>query len=104
MTRAARYVLAAAALLVLSGCSTMNNILGETDNTVLPGQREDAIPGRPSFPEKRDVAVGTPGTAGGGAAASSTSGTAAPSETYCAPEDPDCKPPATTGDTFSDPQ
>ncbi|MCA3574034.1 MAG: hypothetical protein IOC86_08965, partial [Aestuariivirga sp.] len=45
-----RVLLAAAALVMLSGCSTMNNLLGETDNTVLQGQREEAMPGRPSFP------------------------------------------------------
>ena len=94
-----RVLLATAALVMLSGCSTMNNLLGETDNTVLQGQREEAIPGRPSFPEKRDVAVAGPGTSG-----TAASSGAATDETYCAPEDPDCKPPATSGDTFSDPQ
>jgi hypothetical protein len=99
----ARILLAVTALVMLSGCSTMNNLLGETDNTVLPGQREDAIPGRPSFPEKRDVA-GAGSGASGTAASTGTSSGAATDETYCAPEDPDCKPPATSGDTFSDPQ
>lgn len=98
-----RVLLAATALVMLSGCSTMNNLLGETNNTVLPGQREDAIPGRPSFPEKRDVAVGGPGSSGTAASASTSSG-AVTDESYCAPEDPECRPPATTGDTFSDPQ
>jgi hypothetical protein len=93
MTLAGRVLFAAAAVVMLSGCSSVNNLLGQTDNTVLPGQREDAIPGRPSFPEKKDVAVGSSGTTGSG-----TSGT------YCAPDDPACKPPATSGDTFKDPQ
>ncbi len=80
---------------LLSGCGTLNSLTGQTDNTVLPGQREDAIPGRTQFPEKQDVAVGS---------SSGASGTSDNSETYCAPDDPACKPPGTSGDTFSDPQ
>lgn len=95
MTLKGKLLFAAAAMLLLSGCSSVNNILGQTDNTVLPGQREEAIPGRPSFPEKRDVAVGSSG---------GTAGAAAPTETFCAPDDPGCKPPASSGDTFKDPQ
>jgi hypothetical protein len=95
MTITGKLLLAAAAVVLLSGCSTVNNLLGQTDNTVLPGQREDAIPGRTKFPEKQDVAVGSAGGSGG---------TSPSSETYCAPDDPACKPPGTTGDTFSDPQ
>lgn len=82
------------AALLLSGCGTLNSLTGQTDNTVLPGQREDAIPGRASFPEKDVAASSKP----------STGGSAANDETYCAPDDPACKPPGTTGDTFSDPQ
>lgn len=92
MTPAGKLFFVAAAMLVLSGCSSVNNLLGKTDNTVLPGQREDAIPGRTKFPEKSDVATATSGGSTG------TSGT------YCAPDDPACKPPATSGDTFKDPQ
>jgi hypothetical protein len=95
MRFAGKFLLAAAAVALLSGCSSVNNLLGQTDNTVLPGQREDAIPGRTKFPEKQDVAVGSAGGSGG---------TAANTETYCAPDDAACQPPATTGDTFSDPQ
>jgi len=95
MTALGKLLFAAAAAALLSGCSSVNNLLGQTDNTVLPGQREDAIPGRASFPEKQDVAVGSPG---------GTGGSAANTETYCAPDDAGCQPPATTGDTFSDPQ
>jgi hypothetical protein len=95
MRRAATLLCAAAAVALLSGCSSVNNLLGQTDNTVLPGQREDAIPGRAKFPEKQDVAVGSSGAAGG---------SSVNTETYCAPDDPACKPPATSGDTFSDPQ
>ena len=92
---AGRLLLAAMAVTLLSGCSSVNNLLGKSDNTVLPGQREDAIPGRTKFPEKQDVAVGSSG---------GTGGTAPGSETYCGPDDPACKPPASSGDTFSDPQ
>jgi hypothetical protein len=99
MTRAGKLLLAAAACALLSGCGTLNSLTGQTDNTVLPGQREDAIPGRSQFPEKQDVAVGS-----GSGTASGAGGTAASDETYCAPDDPACKPPGSSGDTFSDPQ
>lgn len=98
MTPAAKLLLAAAAAALLAGCGTLNSLTGQTDNTVLPGQREDAIPGRAKFPEKQDVAVGS----GSGPAAAT--GAAASNETYCAPGDPACKPPGSTGNTFSDPQ
>ncbi len=95
----------------LSGCSSINSLLGEVDNTVLPGAREEAIPGRPTFPEKQDVAVGTAPTAPQGAesnpavkSAAPEGEAAAPAETYCAPDDPTCKPPETTSETFQDPQ
>jgi hypothetical protein len=104
--------LAAVALaFFLSGCSTLNGLIGEVDNTVLPGSREEAIPGRPTFPEKQDVAVGpTPAapksTVSDPAPISATpEGEAAtPAEAYCAPDDPTCKPPQTTSETFQDPQ
>jgi outer membrane biogenesis lipoprotein LolB len=94
MMAAGKLLFAAAALALLTGCSSVNNLLGQTDNTVLPGQREDAIPGRTQFPEKQDVAVSS---AAGKAGAPN-------SESYCKPDDPACKPPGTTGDTFKDPQ
>ena len=40
---------------LLSGCTYLDTLTGQTNNTVLPGQREDAIPGRPTFPEKQDA-------------------------------------------------
>ena len=89
----ARLVLVAAAAALLSGCSYVNSLTGQTDNTVLPGQREDAIPGRASFPDKPDVNVGSTSKA-----ADSGQGTA------CPPGDKSCNPPATTADTFKDPQ
>ena len=91
MRAMANILFAVSAMAALSGCSTLNSLTGQTDNTVLPGQREDAIPGRAQFPEKQDVAQRT----------ASTSGAA---ENYCAPGDAACKPPTTTGDTFKDPQ
>jgi hypothetical protein len=91
-----RTILAAAALSLLAGCSTFNSLTGQNDNTVLPGKREDAIPGRAQFPDKPDVAVGSTSAAGASGAGAE--------ETYCAPDDAACKPPKTTGDTFKDPQ
>jgi len=93
MRRTARLLLAACALSLLSGCSYVNSLTGQTDNTVLPGAREDAIPGRSSFPQKQDVQTGSTSKAAPGGA-----------QPGCAAGDPDCKPPSTTGDTFSDPQ
>jgi hypothetical protein len=60
MTLAGKILIAAAAAALLAGCGTLNSLTGQTDNTVLPGQREDAIPGRTQFPERQDVAVGSP--------------------------------------------
>ena len=97
MKKFSRVLLAAAALSLLAGCSTFNSLTGQTDNTVLPGKREEAIPGRAQFPEKQDVAVGS----------STKQGTGQPTgmnETYCAPDDAACAPPGTSGDTFKDPQ
>lgn len=92
MSAARKLLLAAAATALLAGCGTLNSLTGQTDNTVLPGQREDAIPGRSSFPEKQGA--GSP---------SSTQSGAATTETYCAPDDPECRPPGADG-TFSDTQ
>ena len=97
MIFAGRLLFAATAVALLSGCSTLNSLTGQTDNTVLPGQREDAIPGRGKFPERQDVAVGSPSSKGGGTAV-------AGNETFCGPDDPGCAPPGSSGDTFSDPQ
>lgn len=99
MTRATALLLVAAAAALLSGCSTFNSLTGQTDNTVLPGQREDAIPGRTSFPENRDVAVG--GTGGSSAPPGADKGG---TETYCGPDDAGCQPPGSSGDVFSDTQ
>ena len=98
MKHLSRVLLAAAAMSLLGGCSTFNSLTGQTDNTVLPGKREDAIPGRAQFPEKQDAAVGSGTTQQGGGQP------AGASETYCAPDDAACAPPGTSGDTFKDPQ
>jgi len=109
MTMRRSLSLAAVALaLFLPGCSTINTLIGEVDNTVLPGSREEAIPGRPTFPEKQDVVVGTAPASNAGSAASAEPAPATEPvtavESKCAPDDPACKPPETTGETFQDPQ
>jgi hypothetical protein len=86
---------------LLAGCSAIDRLTGQTDNTVLPGSRQEAIPGRPSFPEKRDVAAAP---APNSATVNEPVAGPGETETYCGPDDPGCKPPATTGDTFKDPQ
>lgn len=99
MRLAPRLLLAAGVMTLLSGCTYLDTMTGQTNNTVLPGQREDAIPGRASFPEKADPKIGT---------ASSTASTTAPApvntQPGCTGNDPGCKPPTTTNDTFKDPQ
>lgn len=103
MTLFRRLALAAMAATLLSGCSMLNNLTGQTDNTVLPGTREDAVPGHAQYPEKNDSLM-TPDKTGASPATSGTSGSAGNADAYCAPNDKTCKPPATTGDTFKDPQ
>lgn len=100
MKLARRLALAAIAAVLLSGCSMLNSLTGQTDNTVLPGKREDAIPGRTQFPDKPDTNVGTapPSNSDAGDVANGSA------DAYCAPDDKSCKPPTTTGDTFKDPQ
>ena len=93
MRLSARLLLGACVMTLLSGCSYLDTFTGQTNNTVLPGQREEAIPGRPSFPEKQDMQVGS---------TSKAADTAAPSG--CAANEPGCAPPTTTSDTFQDPQ
>lgn len=100
MRIARRFALAAAAAVLLSGCSTINSLTGEVDNTVLPGKREDAVPGKTQFPDKPDMNVGTAPSDTGAAGDAADMG----ADAYCAPDDKTCKPPTTTGDTFKDPQ
>jgi hypothetical protein len=89
-------ILIAGAMLALAGCSAIDRLTGGTDNTVLPGQREEAIPGRSQFPDKSE-AGNTPAPA----PAEETAPDAA--QTGCQPDDPGCAPPS-GDDTFSDPQ
>lgn len=94
MTAFRTILIAGALAAALSGCSTLNSLTGQTDNTVLPGQREDAIPGRGNFPEKADVPT---------APASGQTQQSAAAKTACSPDDPACAPPK-GDDVYSDPQ
>lgn len=95
MTAIRNIILIAAVAAVLGGCSTIDRMTGSVDNTVLPGQREDAIPGRAKFPESDPAS-----TASTGAPQQAPSGA---DEPLCPADDPSCAPPA-GDDTFSDPQ
>jgi hypothetical protein len=86
---------------VLASCSAIDRLTGQTDNTVLPGTREEAIPGQASFPT--EPAGGQ--TVAGDSAAPQAETSAMPEEpaTVCPADDPNCTPPAVDG-TFSDGQ
>ncbi len=89
-----------AAALSIGGCSYIDRLTGSTDNTVLPGTREDAIPGKSQFPDASDTAaIEQPGTT---TAQTGTGETATAQEPACKSGDPDCTD-AVDG-TFSDPQ
>lgn len=94
------FFLLGAVAVALTGCSTLNSLTGQTDNTVLPGQREDAIPGRAQFPDQPDPLVQRPAS---GQDDTQTASTADPIET-CNPDDPACQPSVGSGEPFSDPQ
>ena len=96
MTMLKRLIVAGSLLAMLAGCSMLNRVTGDVDNTVLPGQREEAIPGRATFPDRPDPDVKRAGGA-------DTMATPDPGDTSCAPDDPACAPPS-GNDTFSDPQ
>jgi hypothetical protein len=90
--------LASLALLaiLISGCTYIDRLTGSTDNTVLPGTREDAIPGKSQFPDASDAApaIEQPATQ-----QTVEDTTAKPA---CPEDQPDC---AQSADgTFSDPQ
>ena len=95
MRLATRLLLAAGVMTLISGCSYVDTFTGQTNNKVLPGAREDAIPGRPSFPDKPDPKVGS---------ASAAANSISSGQSGCAANDPGCAPPTTTNDTFKDPQ
>lgn len=82
-----------------AGCSYIDRLTGSTDNTVLPGTREDAIPGKSQFPEPGDTAtIEQPG----GGTQTATGDTLTTPEPACKAGDLDCALPE--DGTFSDPQ
>ena len=96
MTLIGKTVLLGVVMAALAGCSAFDRLTGQTDNTVLPGQREDAIPGRSQFPDTPDPLVT-------GASQPDEQAPPADAGAGCQPDDPACAPPS--GDnTFSDPQ
>ena len=97
MTVLRELVFLGAVAAILGGCSTFNSLTGQTDDTVLPGQREDAIPGRAQFPESSAA------TSSASAPETALPESADTPQPACQPEDPACKP-ASGDDTFSDPQ
>jgi hypothetical protein len=98
-----RAIIAAALIagtLCLPGCSYIDRLTGSTDDTVLPGTREDAIPGKTQFPDKSDTA--TVEQPGGNAVQPQTNTTPATPKPVCKTGDPKCK--TASDGTFSDPQ
>lgn len=84
----------------LTGCGGLDKLMGSgMDNTVLPGQREEAIPGRSQFPDPSEP---KPGEAAPAETVSSEPAPPAESGSECPPDDPNCAP--ASDDTFSDPQ
>lgn len=81
---------------IVTGCSYVDRLTGSTDNTVLPGTREDAIPGKSQFPDSSDAAppIEQPG------AQQTVADT--PPKPACPEDQPDCA--KTSDGTFSDPQ
>lgn len=111
--------------ITVSACSSIEKLTGMgRDDTVLPGTREDAIPGKPSFPDPNDQlkpggTTGDNATQQGAAAQNSAAPTQstlepAPAPTApCKPTDQKCKLAAKkaaaaaaqqSSDVFSDPQ
>jgi hypothetical protein len=109
-------VLLVLAVLPLASCSYLDRLTGQTDDTVLPGTREDAIPGHSQYPDPNDnVAVEQPGGGplqggtgtmqgngtmqGGGTMQGDAATTVTPK---CKPDDPKCQ--TGSGGVFNDPQ
>lgn len=80
----------------VTGCGALDRLTGGVDDTVLPGQREEAIPGRSTFPDRPDPTIEQ---------APQPLDPPPPEDvgTACEPGDPSCSPPA-GDDVFSDPQ
>src|SRR5260221_13267115 len=87
--------------LSVTGCSTFNKMTGQTDETVLPGSREDAIPGKTQFPDPSDRAPTEQQPGGQSTAQQQPAPTTTP-ENHCKPGDKACQP--GSGGTFNDPQ
>ena len=95
-----------ALLLVLafsaSGCGALSGLFGQNDDTVLPGAREDAIPGRSQFPEPGDTGLAQASPSQDQATAPAPDVVAPPP---CPKADTKCQDAATSTDgTFSDGQ
>ena len=84
----------------LAACSAIDRLTGRNDDTVLPGNREEAIPGQASYPTEP---AGGATTAAGPAAPQAETAAASEKATACPADDPNCTPPADDG-TFSDGQ
>lgn len=99
-----RLMVLAALAFGLAGCGAFDRLTGAgVDNTVLPGQREDAIPGRSQFPDTSDPAVTRAGAPGMEAPPAMEAPPPAAGTADCPIDDPACLPPS-GDDTFSDPQ
>ncbi|MCB1378963.1 MAG: hypothetical protein KDK89_11435 [Alphaproteobacteria bacterium] len=95
MVRAVRRLMLLSAVgAILSGCGAFDKFTGQVDDTVLPGQREDAVPGRSQFPDKAEGPV----TQGSDTSAEPEQAPSSP----CAADDPACQP--SSDGVFSDPQ
>jgi hypothetical protein len=89
-----------AASLALGGCSKLKKLTGQSNDTVLPGQREDILP-----PEQYTAKSADTAPPSGQAPAPPAAKTGASDGQACDPEvDPDCAPPAAedTGGVFND--
>ena len=98
-------LLLVALALTVAGCSTFNKLTGQTDETVLPGSREDAIPGKASFPDPSDRAPTVPQPGDQNTAQQQPAqGTSQEDtqQTHCKPGDKACQP--GSDGTFNDPQ
>lgn len=97
MTPVRKLLAIGAVAVTISGCSAFDRLTGGVDDTVLPGQREEAIPGRATFPERADPTVErAPEPLEPPPPQQDTS-------TACNPGDPGCEPPS-GDDVFRDPQ
>ncbi len=99
-------VVTMAAVLPLGACGMMNKLTKQTDDTVLPGPREEAIPGRAQFPAEGEKLPKSPTATAEAPASAETLPDAPPADKKkpCAADDPKCLPPLTDNDTFSDGQ